>query len=100
MFRAHVKEKRNKATRLLMAGRQALGKNWGLVPDQVKWLYTSVVCPAVCHGSAVWVCRLPKVCGPLIRLKRLALMMLGSFPRRVPTEGLETIFVIPLYTWS
>ena len=59
-----------------------------------KWLYTAVVRPMVMYGAPVWAYRVPVGCRPLLRLQRLALMLMGSFKKSTPTAGLEAILEI------
>ena len=62
-----------------------------------RWLYLSVVRPAVTYGALVWsrVCRFEGVMKQLERLNRLALLTLGHFRRSTPTAGLEVLTYIP-----
>ena len=51
----------------------------------------------VTYGSLVWAPRIPRDYAPLVRLQRLALLMLGSFLKSTPTSALEVVFnMMPL----
>ena len=94
-FREQVEQKCKKAIRLLMACRNALGRNWGLSVQKLKWMYDAIIRPMVCYGSIVWANRISPTNRFLMRVQRLALLMMGSFLKSTPTAGLEIIFSIP-----
>lgn len=50
----HLKDKINKAIGIFWMCRNAFGRNWGLSPKALWWIYTAVVRPIVCHGCVVW----------------------------------------------
>ena len=50
----HVKAKCAKATRMLHALGNAVGRLWGPSTKTLRWTYTQVVRPAVMYGSIIW----------------------------------------------
>ena len=93
----HIDSKIKEAKQKLLRVRNATGKLWGFPPIMGRWLYLSVVRPALTYGALVWsrVCRFEGVRRQLERLNRLALLTLGHFRRSTPTAGLEVLSYIP-----
>ena len=75
-FKEHVREKCKKATRLLMAAREALGKLWGPSLRTTKWMYEAIVRPQISYGALVWAHKVPLNSAPLVRVQRLAMLMI------------------------
>ena len=50
----HVDQIIKKATWSLLATSRTIGKNWGYTTSTARWIYNSVVVPAVTYGSHVW----------------------------------------------
>lgn len=50
----HLEERLNKAIGIFWLCRNAFGRNWGLSPKAIWWIYTAVVRPILCHGCVVW----------------------------------------------
>lgn len=49
----HAEYATNKATRALWACRGLFGKTWGLSPNMVYWLYTTVIRPVLTYARVV-----------------------------------------------
>ena len=96
----HIKTKVNAAKRKLFKFKSAIKPNWGPPHLSTRWLYTSVVRPAVTYGALVWgnSVQNEKVQEDLRRLQGLGLMQQGLFRRNTPRRGLEVISAVePLH---
>ena len=96
----HIKNKVGAAKRKLFKFRSAIKPNWGPPHLSTRWLYTSVVRPAVTYGALVWgnSVQNEKVQDDLRRLQGLGLMQQGLFRRNTPRRGLEVISAVePLH---
>lgn len=96
-WHAHVDSKIKEAKYKLLRIRNATGKLWGFPPIMGRWIFHSIIRPAVTYGALVWakVCRFKGVQDDLNRLNRLALLTLGHFRRSTPTAGLEVLTYTP-----
>ena len=73
-FKQHIIEKCKKATRLMFAAKNAIGKIWGPSLENMKWMYESMVRPIITYGAIVWAHRAKTylkycdiiLCSPLI----------------------------------
>ena len=90
-----MEEKCKKAVRLLFKARKAVGKDWGLSLATTKWIYEAIVRPSVLYCSIVWGHKVNQSVRPLVRVQRLALLMLGHFLPSTPTAALEAMFGYP-----
>ena len=52
-FKEHMEQSIKKAHACLARTRSAVGKQWGLNPTTIKWIYTAVVRPVLEYGIAV-----------------------------------------------
>lgn len=50
----HMNDKINKAIGIFWMCRNSFGRNWGLSPRAIWWIYTAVVRPMLCHRCVVW----------------------------------------------
>ena len=101
-YSSHIKRKIRAAKGHLLNLQNAMGRLWGTTPKMTRWLYTSVVRPALTYGAVVWAkgTRSQNFEKQLTRVNRLALVTMGHFRRGTPTAGLEVIMNIwplPLY---
>ena len=69
-FKTHIRNKCNKATRLLMATRKAIGQFWGPTLQATKWIYETMVRPILLYGSLVWAHKAGKSMKLLNRVQR------------------------------
>ena len=53
-WNAHIQKVTQKATIALGRCRQMCGKNWGLNPKMILWLFIRVVRPMITYGSVAW----------------------------------------------
>ena len=97
-FKAHIEGKCLKAKRLLNLTKQAIGREWGLSPQKVMWVYNSIVKPQISYGALVWANKINKTLRKkLDSVQRLALLSCTHSMRSTPTAGMEAILgVIPL----
>ena len=53
-WKRNIEERMRKGLNAYYTCRNSIGKNWGLRPGVVYWLYTSVVRPVITYGCVVW----------------------------------------------
>ena len=97
----HINEKVKKCTNMLYQARAIVGKNWGVKPRYMLWLWTNVVRPSLLYTAYLWGHALQtnkQLCDTLRKLNRLGLVMLGHFRQATPTRGLEVVTgTLPLH---
>ena len=96
---SHVKYKIGKAKRHLMAFHYAISKKYGPQPLLMRKAYTTIVIPALTFGCHVFgdKCQQETVKKSLIRLNRLASLLIAHVAPSTPTKGLEVIYnLMPL----
>lgn len=96
-WNSHLQNTINKSKMALMATKRAVGKNWGLNPRMVHWLYTTVVRPMILYGSVVWWTKIDQRKAELEmnKIQRLACLCITSAMRSTPTAAMETILNLP-----
>ena len=95
-FKSHIEEKCLKAKRLLNLTKQVVGREWGLSPQKVMWVYNSIVKPQITYGALVWANKINKTLRKkLDSVQRLALLGCTHAMRSTPTAGMEAILGIP-----
>ena len=92
-WKIHIKTQIKKAKNSLMIGKRMIGKKWGLGPKQAYWLYTEIVRPMLMYGSLVWIAGVKSavVKKELIKVQRLACLMITRAMRSTPTAGIEAM---------
>ena len=50
----HIRKQLKKANMLLNRVRTLIGKEWGLDPEKLIWIYTAIARPKISYGSLVW----------------------------------------------
>lgn len=93
----HLVEKLNKAIGIFWLCRNAFGRNWGLSPKAIWWIYTAVVRPILCHGCIVWWPRVEVQWSKkrLDKLQRLACLCMTGVKNTVATLALEALLDLP-----
>ncbi len=78
--------------------RCVIGKLWGPSPKNTQWAYSSIIRPALTYGCHMWARAIAdkSIASSLVRVNRLALMLLGNFRTKTPTAGLAVI-IPPLH---
>ena len=91
---SHVKNKIAKAKRHLMAYHYAIRKKYGPQPLLMKRAYTTIVIPALTFGCHVFgdKCLQETIKKSLIRLNRLASLLIAQVAPSTPTKGMEVIY--------
>ena len=95
----HVKNKISKAKRHLMAFHYAIAKRYGPNPMLLREAYTTIVLPALTYGCHVFgdKCLQETVKKSLLRLNRLASLLIAQVAPSTPTRGMEVIYdLMPL----
>ena len=82
-FNKHIDKITNKAITTLMQCKRAVGSTWGLTPKSCKWIFETVIRPALSYAIVIWVRALntKKNMKKLERVQALALkIMTGAMP--------------------
>ena len=99
-FREHINNRLQKATATLWQCRKVYGKNWGLKPKILLWIYKAIIRPILAYASIIWwpKCHLVSTQKSLSKVQRLALVGVTGVMRTTPTAALEAILNIePLH---
>ena len=93
----HLEHVRNKATKAFWICRRLLGKNWGLKPKMIYWIYLTIIRPMLTYGAVVW---WTKICQKtaqktLQSVQRLACLSMTGAMRTCPTAALEVLLNLP-----
>jgi len=96
-WKKHLKAKAKDAKRKILIMSNAMGKLWGAPPIMTRWAYTGIIRPSLTYGAYVWAEAMTKKGNVdlLLKVNRLACLMMGNFRRSTPTAGLEILFNIP-----
>jgi Reverse transcriptase (RNA-dependent DNA polymerase) len=89
-----------KAISTLWMCRSAFGKNWGLSPKVLTWIYTAIVRPVIAYAAFIWWprCQLGSVQSQLSKVQRLAIISITGALKTTPTAALEALLNIePLH---
>lgn len=98
-WKKHIQERIVKATRKFWQCRSAFGKNWGLQPKVIHWLYEAIVRPILCYGCHVWHHRtkIKTIKDELEHVQRMALLGITGVMKSTPTKALEVMLsVLPI----
>lgn len=92
-WRTTVEDRIKKAITAFFTCKRMFGRNWGLRPQMVHWLYMGIVRPILTYGSLVWwtAVRRTTIQSELVRVQRLACLGITGALRTTPTAGLEII---------
>ena len=95
-WQAHILDKLTKAKRHLYAIASVISKTWGPRPQLIKWAFTGIIRPALTYASLNWAHEVTnrKIITGLLRLDRMALLMIAPVQRSTPTRGLAVIYNI------
>ena len=92
-WKANIEERRKKAYNALYACKKCIGRNWGLQPKLIHWLYIMVVRPILTYGSLVWWTCTEKsyVQNKLGTIQRAACVAITGAIKSTPTLALNII---------
>ena len=86
----HVDTVTSKATASLYTAQRAVGKSWGISAITTKWLYKSVIIPAVSYGSLIWAIQPNKtILNRLSKLQNLSTRTIIQCPRYTSQRTME-----------
>ena len=98
-WKPHITRITRKATTSLMQCRQIVGKTWVIKPSIMKWRYTFMIRPIMSYACVSWAGGLNKkyLVRKLIKVQRLACLMISSAFPGTPTGALEILLnIIPI----
>ena len=90
-WREQIEERNRKASKVFWQCRKAFGKNWGLRPSVLHWMYKAIVRPILCYGCMVWSHKTEQVnvSDDLTHVQRLACLAITGAMSSTPTAALE-----------
>ena len=56
----HIENVVKKSKKALFATKRAIGSKWGISPQQMLWIYKTIIIPIISYGSIVWAMNLTK----------------------------------------
>ncbi|PZO93157.1 MAG: hypothetical protein DI617_09050 [Streptococcus pyogenes] len=89
-----------KAKKAFWTCRNAIGRNWGLSPKTLIWIYSMIICPIITYGAVVWWSRTTydAAKSELIKLQRMLCVAITGCLKTTPTATLELLLGLhPLY---
>jgi hypothetical protein len=90
----HVINKCNNAKKLLFACKNIVGKNWGVSPDKIRWIYNQVVIPQILYAAFIWSHKASEnktIDKALKSVQRLASLMITGAISKTPPAALEVM---------
>ena len=92
-WRYHIEERVNKAIKVFWQCRSAFGKNCGLRPSVLYWMYKAIVRPILCYGCMLWSHKTETnvVDKKLTQVQRLACLSVTGVMTSTPTAALEIL---------
>ena len=89
----HLENKCKKLTATLWLCRRAIGRNWGLKPDTLLWIYTAILRPRLIYAAVVWWSRveLSTAKSRLERIRGLILRGVTGASKSTPTVALGAL---------
>ena len=94
----HIRKRIKMCNILLKKSRSVVGREWGLSPYKLIWIYTTIIRPKLCYGCLVWGHNMTSlVKNELIRLQRKITAMITRCLRSTPNKTLDNILgLVPL----
>lgn len=93
----HIEQKIDKCTKIFWCCKKAIGKNWGLTPKNILWIYTAIVRPLLAYGSFIWwggaITAINKK--KLNTLQRLACLSITGAMRSTPQDTMDALLMLP-----
>ncbi len=92
-WKFHIEYAVDKATSAYHQIRKMVGKNWGLQPKQMKWLYTDVIRQSLAYGAGIWIKGIERKGNvkQLERIQILACRAITGSKRSMSTASIQVI---------
>lgn len=96
-FRSHCQSVKKRAILTLAMARRMVGRNWGLSPSRMKWVYSAIVRPMMTYACVVWISatNVKTYMQGFNQVQRLACLMITGAMRSTPGRGMEALLGIP-----
>ena len=87
----------SKAVKSFWACRSIVGKNWGLKPSMMYWLYEQIILPRIMYGCVVWWHKMNQVSASqkVEKLQRMAELAICGAWRTTPKLALDRVLELP-----
>lgn len=99
-WNSHIEQVVNKAINALWISKQTFGRQWGLKPKMIHWIYLTIVRPRISYASLVWWPKTNEKSAQkkLGRLQRLATLSITGAMNSTPSISLDALlYLIPLH---
>ncbi|KAJ8968113.1 hypothetical protein NQ317_002439 [Molorchus minor] len=96
-WNSHLDKVIHKAKMSFWTCRRICGKSWGIGPQQMYWIYTTIIRPMIAYGSIVWWSKgLQRTARTkLSGLQRLASLAITGALRTTPSAAMEILLDLP-----
>lgn len=96
-WKEHIAYRINKSIKVFWCCKRAIGRNWGLSPANLLWLYKAIVRPMISYGSFIWWKGTETVLAKktLSHLQRIACLAVTGAAKSAPQVALETLLFLP-----
>jgi ribonuclease HI len=93
----HIDSIVEKAKKSFWACRSIVGRNWGLKPRMMYWLYEQVILPRITYGCVVWWNKLKQTSASskLDRIQRAAELAITGAWKTTPALALDRLLELP-----
>ncbi|KAJ8974399.1 hypothetical protein NQ317_011243 [Molorchus minor] len=93
----HLDKVIHKAKMSFWTCRRICGKSWGIGPQQMYWIYTTIIRPMIAYGSIVWWSkgRQRTARTKLSGLQRMASLAITGALRTTPSAAMEILLDLP-----
>lgn len=93
----HINVTTRKCTTILFAARKTIGKNWGISPDKIIWVYNAIIKPIITYACVTWAPRIINTKSnmkPLDKLGNLTLLLTSGALKSTSQDALHYLFQI------
>ena len=93
----HIQTTARKCTNILFATEKMIGDRWGLSPDNIMWIYNTIIKPVITYACVTWAPRLfnsSTNMAPLEKLGNHTLRMATSAFGKTSQDALHYLFSI------
>lgn len=93
----HIEQRINKCLRVFWCCRSAIGKTWGLTPQNINWMYGAIVKPMLAYGAFIWWhgTTTKTIQNKLNHLQRVACLAITGSMSTTPQAALESLLYLP-----
>lgn len=96
-WNTHIEAKAAKCIRVFWGCRKIIGRDWGLSPKHILWIYTAIVRPMLTYGSLIWWqgAKTTLAKRTLNHIQRVACLTITGASNTTPQLALEALLNLP-----